>query len=61
MKSYKTTEKSSLIREELGLSIYSTEEKKLQLIIRPKRAKTFPFNDIDLSKWKEYAGDLIKV
>ncbi len=52
---YKVTDKSSLIREELGLNIYSTEEKKPLIPIKPKPAKTSPFNDIDINKWKEYS------
>lgn len=52
---YKLTNKNSLIREELGLNIYSTEEKRTPVVIKPKRAKTSSLNDIDLSKWKEYS------
>lgn len=52
---YKLTEKSSLIQEEVGLNIYSTEEKKPPVVIKPKRAKTSLFNDIDINRWREYS------
>lgn len=52
---YKITDKSSLIQEEVGLNIYSTEEKKPPVVIKPKRAKTSLFNDIDINRWREYS------